>query len=161
MDPHETEKEVKHHVRILLAKIKRTQSEWSTMNDLYERVAALDLTAADIDNIACIVHEANRAYCRTIGDYSHENWGQAPAWQRDSAREGVIAQLENPDMSAEALHENWLQHKAKDGWSYGPVKDEKIHQHPCFVPYSDLPVEQRRKDHLFRAIVNALDPRRS
>lgn len=43
-----------------------------------------------------------------------------------------------------------------DGWEYGPVKDPEAKEHPCLVPFSDLPREQQAKDFLFRAVVRAL-----
>jgi len=36
------------------------------------------------------------------------------------------------------------------------VKDPEKKQHPCFVPYDELPIQQRRKDALFVSIVRAL-----
>jgi len=54
-----------------------------------------------------------------------------------------------------ASHDSWLMQKRDDGWSYGPVKDPEKKQHPCFVPYEELPVEQRLKDYLFGAVVKA------
>jgi hypothetical protein len=40
-----------------------------------------------------------------------------------------------------------------NGWTYGQVKGAHAKTHPCCVPYEELPVEQRRKDALFKAIV--------
>ena len=45
--------------------------------------------------------------------------------------------------------------KADEGWKYGPVKDADKKEHPCFLPYHNLPLEQRMKDYLFGAIVAA------
>ena len=39
---------------------------------------------------------------------------------------------------------------------YGPVKDLDAKQHPCMVPFEQLPVEQQAKDYIFRAVVHAL-----
>ena len=36
------------------------------------------------------------------------------------------------------------------------MRDVGAKQHPCLVPYDDLPESQRRKDTLFFAIVTAL-----
>jgi len=44
------------------------------------------------------------------------------------------------------------------GWKYGAVKDADKKEHPCFVPYEELPKEQQAKDHLFKATVSALSP---
>ena len=46
--------------------------------------------------------------------------------------------------------------KRADGWKYGTVKDVKNKKHPCFVSYEYLPVEQRAKDYIFRAICREL-----
>lgn len=109
----------------------------------------------DVQQIACICHETNRAYCQTIGDDSQKSWEEAEQWQRDSAIKGVQFSLENPHASASAQHESWLAEKERDGWKYGLVKDAEKKEHPCFVPYDQLPMEQRLKDHLFKAIVRA------
>lgn len=45
------------------------------------------------EQIAQIVHEANRAYCATIGDFSQAKWDEAPDWQKASAIDGVAANL--------------------------------------------------------------------
>jgi hypothetical protein len=55
-----------------------------------------------------------------------------------------------------ASHENWLKLKIAEGWKYGPVKDPDKKEHPCCVPYEDLPIEQRIKDFLFSGIVGQL-----
>jgi len=106
--------------------------------------------------IATVCHEANRAYCTWIGDASQKTWQEAEQWQRDSAVRGVEFAQANPTAPASAQHDAWLADKFKDGWKYGPVKDASIKQHPCCVPYDQLPSEQRAKDVLFKAIVNAL-----
>lgn len=110
----------------------------------------------DIDMTARICHEANRAYCAAIGDHSQPAWDDAPEWQRDSARNGVVFHFENPDDGPAGSHENWMKVKEADGWVYGPVKDPEAKTHPCMVPYSELPREQRLKDYIFVAIVHAI-----
>jgi len=110
----------------------------------------------NIDSIAQVCHEANRAYCQTIGDNSQQPWDAAPQWQRDSAKKGVEFCLANPDAPPSANHDSWLKVKLAEGWVYGPVKDPEKKEHPCMVPYVQLPVEQQRKDALFKAVVAAL-----
>jgi hypothetical protein len=109
----------------------------------------------DLVQVAMICHETNKAYCESIGDSSQKSWNLAEQWQRDSAINGVRFAIENPDASASAQHEVWMDAKFADGWVYGPVKDATKKQHPCLVPYLDLPVEQRIKDYLFKAVVSA------
>ena len=110
----------------------------------------------DIMCIAKVCHEVNRAYCKAIGDSSQPAWDDAPDWQKVSAANGVRFHKENPDAGAAASHESWLKEKAADGWKYGSVKDPEKKEHPCFVPYDQLPVEQRAKDYLFCAVVREL-----
>jgi hypothetical protein len=111
----------------------------------------------DTHNIARIAHEINRAYCHAIGDYTQPTWDTAPEWQRSSAINGVIYHTENPTATPENSHEQWLAVKVAEGWKYGPTKDPEKKEHPCFVAYDKLPLEQRVKDYLFRAVVHALN----
>jgi len=111
-----------------------------------------------IEQIARVCHEANRAYCRTIGDDSQKPWDEAEQWQRDSALKGVSFAISKPDAPASAQHDAWLADKKRDWWkcgSVGPVKDAATKEHPCFVPYDELPLEQRVKDYLFKSVVSA------
>lgn len=104
----------------------------------------------NVTDLAKVCHEANRAYCQTIGDMSQAPWEEAPQWQKDSAIAGVHFNLENPDAPASASHESWLAVKEADGWTYGPVKDPAKKEHPCYLPYDELPPEQKCKDALFK-----------
>lgn len=109
-----------------------------------------------IEQIAAVTHEANRAYCAQLGDHSQPSWASAPLWQRMSAINGVEFHLYNPLANPIDSHANWASEKYRDGWKYGPVKDPSRKEHPCLVPYEELPLEQRRKDNLFIAVVRAL-----
>lgn len=120
--------------------------------------AAVVPEGLSMEQVARVCHEVNRAYCAALGDHSQVAWEDAPAWQRESARMGVDLHRMLPDASPAASHEAWGRQKLDDGWTYGPVKDETLKQHPCLVPFAQLPVEQQAKDFLFKAIVNALTP---
>jgi len=106
--------------------------------------------------IAYVCHEANKAYCEMIGDLTQKSWDNAETWQRESAIKGVEFAIANPDAPASAQHDAWLKDKEADGWVYGDVKDPAKKQHPCMVSYDNLPVEQRLKDSLFKAVVKGL-----
>jgi hypothetical protein len=106
--------------------------------------------------IARVCHEANRAYCESIGDDTQKAWDHADQWQRDSAAVGVTFTLEHPDATPADQHEAWREAKVKDGWQYGTVKDAAAKTHPCLVDYDRLPESQRRKDSLFLAVVKSL-----
>jgi hypothetical protein len=109
-----------------------------------------------IEKIAQVAHEINRAFCQSIGDGSQSFWEDAPEWQKSSAINGVKFHLENPDASPSASHENWLKQKTEEGWKYGAVKNPETKEHPCFVPYEQLPTEQKSKDYLFKQVIHSL-----
>lgn len=109
----------------------------------------------EVERIAQICHEVNRAYCASIGDDSQVPWNEAPQWQKDSASIGVRGIIDGSITQPSQSHESWLAEKERTGWKYGPVKDANKKEHPCFVPYDQLPPEQQTKDHLFFAVVRA------
>lgn len=109
----------------------------------------------EIEAVARVCHEANRAFCRSIGDASQPEWDDAPDWQRSSCVDGVKFRLLNPGAGPETSHENWSRVKLAEGWKYGPKKDPEKKEHHCLVPYDELPLEQRLKDHIFLGVVNA------
>lgn len=99
-------------------------------------------------------YEANRAYCIAIGDSSHGPWETAPTWQTESTKLGVPGVLAG--RTPEQSHEGWLALKRAEGWKYGPVKDPVKKEHPCFLPYAELPAAQRAKDEIYIAVVKAV-----
>jgi hypothetical protein len=113
-------------------------------------------TMLKVRQVAEICHETNRAYCKALGDHSQAAWPDAPEWQRVSAINGVIFHRNNPEATPSASHESWLEEKRAAGWTYGPVKDAEKKQHPCFIPFTGLPLEQQAKDRLFKGIVDSL-----
>jgi hypothetical protein len=108
------------------------------------------------EDIAQVAHELNKAYCESIGDHSQPTWDDAPEWQRSSAINGVQFHLDNPAASPSASHDSWLKQKQEEGWKYGEVKNPEKREHPCFVPYEQLPVAQKAKDFIFRQTVHSL-----
>ena len=111
----------------------------------------------DFTQAARIAHEVNRAYCQSIEDNSQPEWAKAPDWQKSSAENRVKAHYDsNFTMTPEQSHESWLKQKVSEGWVYGEVKDAEKKTHPCIKPYNELPLEQRTKDYLFRAVVHAI-----
>lgn len=113
------------------------------------------MNAFNYENVARVCHEANREYCKTIGDDSQPSWEEAPAWQRDSAMNGVLFHFNNEDTTPADSHNSWLAEKTEQGWKYGEVKNPETKEHPCFVPYEELPKAQQVKDYIFKNIVDA------
>lgn len=42
---------------------------------------------------------------------------------------------------ARNVHEIWA-----EGWSYGSQRDDNLKQHPCLIPYENLPESERDYD---------------
>lgn len=47
---------------------------------------------------------------------------------------------------AENTHEVWAAQRTRDGWTYGPQRDDATKQHPCLVPYHALPETEKEYD---------------
>ena len=125
------------------------------MSVTHTRKGGIKMLPEIIISIARICHEANRAYCITIGDNSQPSWEDAPEWQKDSAIAGVNYHYYNENTTPAMSHESWMKQKVEEGWVYGELKDPVAKTHHCMVPYEELPFEQRMKDYLFKGIVDS------
>lgn len=47
---------------------------------------------------------------------------------------------------AENVHDTWAAGRIADGWSYGPERNDSLKQHPCLVPYNELPESEKAYD---------------
>lgn len=47
---------------------------------------------------------------------------------------------------AKNVHEVWAQTRISQGWSYGSERNDELKQHPCLIPYEELPEEEREYD---------------
>ena len=47
---------------------------------------------------------------------------------------------------AKNVHEVWAQSRMEQGWTYGPERNDQLKQHPCLVPYEQLPEEEKAYD---------------
>lgn len=98
----------------------------------------------------------NAAYCQSLGDDSQLPWDDTPETHKQSLIAGVEMHLANPNATPEQSHQSWYAQKEAEGWVYGEFKDLEKKEHPCFLPYEDLPTEQKAKDYLFRATVHLM-----
>jgi hypothetical protein len=106
--------------------------------------------------IAALCHEANRQYCRTLGDYTQRPWGLAPGWAQATMISGVRRVMDGKTTTPDESHASWMAEKLEQGWVYGPEKNADAKTHPCLVPFAELPIEQQVKDHLFLSIAKTL-----
>lgn len=47
---------------------------------------------------------------------------------------------------AENVHDVWAVGRIKEGWTYGPVRDDAKKETPCLVPYAELPDNEKNFD---------------
>ena len=56
--------------------------------------------------------------------------------------------LELQEAIAENAHDVWAAARIKEGWSFGPVRDDAEKKHPDLVPYSALPDSEKEYDRI-------------
>lgn len=44
------------------------------------------------------------------------------------------------------VHDVWAATRISQGWTYGPERNDSEKKHPCLVPYSELPEEEKVYD---------------
>ena len=106
-------------------------------------------------NIAKVCHAANKAFCEVNGDFSHLDWEDLSEDAKDTYVQAVRWQWKM-GLSPEEQHDFWVKSKLQDGWIWGKVKDVEKKIHPSLIPWSELPLDEKFKDHLFVNIVKAL-----
>jgi len=111
-----------------------------------------DMLQMNYVNIAKLCHKVNKEYCEAMGDASQVSWDEAPEWQKNSAIKGVEMHLTTEGVTPEDSHKAWMKQKIDEGWKYGTVKDPEKKEHPCILPYFELPYQQKAKDYIFKAI---------
>ncbi|MBM4289189.1 MAG: Ryanodine receptor Ryr [Deltaproteobacteria bacterium] len=47
---------------------------------------------------------------------------------------------------AENAHDNWASQRLAEGWRYGPQRHDARKEHPCLVPYGELPESEKAYD---------------
>ncbi len=47
---------------------------------------------------------------------------------------------------AENTHDVWAVTRIGQGWTHGPSRNDAAKQHPCLVPYADLPDSEKEYD---------------
>lgn len=54
--------------------------------------------------------------------------------------------IELTERLAENAHDIWATQRLSEGWRFGPVRDDVGREHPCLVPYANLPESEKAYD---------------
>ncbi|MBR4487074.1 MAG: Ryanodine receptor Ryr [Bacteroidales bacterium] len=54
--------------------------------------------------------------------------------------------LKLAEAMARNVHEVWARTRIEQGWTYGPTRNDQLKQHPCLVPYDELPECEKEYD---------------
>jgi len=54
--------------------------------------------------------------------------------------------LELIELLAKNTHEVWAQQRLAEGWQYGIARNDERKEHPCLVPYEELPENEKEYD---------------
>lgn len=50
------------------------------------------------------------------------------------------------EQMAKNVHDVWAQSRIEQGWTYGEERSDVLKQHPCLVPYDELPEVEKAYD---------------
>ena len=65
----------------------------------------------------------------------------------DTSRVSVPYDIEQvTEQLARNVHETGAQGRIEDGWTYGPVRNDALKQHPSLVEYDELSEEEKEYD---------------
>ena len=54
--------------------------------------------------------------------------------------------LQLTEKLAENAHDHWALQRLGDGWTYGAERNDPQKQHPCLIPYDQLPNSEKEYD---------------
>lgn len=54
--------------------------------------------------------------------------------------------MELAELLAKNAHDIWAQERLSQGWTYGPSRRDDRKEHPCLVPYEELPESEKVYD---------------
>ena len=50
------------------------------------------------------------------------------------------------EQMAKNVHEVWAKSRMEQGWTYGEERSDALKQHPCLIPYEELPEVEKDYD---------------
>jgi hypothetical protein len=99
--------------------------------------------------VAALASQIANAIRLVNGEDELESFDMLSAKEQTARAQNVKAVIDDPGLSQEAQHVEWVKLMVSLGWRWGEVTDQKNKIHNCLVSYEDLPFLQKLKDHLF------------
>lgn len=115
----------------------------------------MNITPKLLDKIGRVAHEAVRAWCRANDMPLQASWDALDRQTKDACLRGVRLHLTTPQAGAAASHEAWITHMMGLGWTHGE-RDFVNKKSPNLVPFSELPLHEQVKDHIFKGVVDVV-----
>lgn len=111
------------------------------------------------EKIAQIIHGATAPIGRIACGNPIPVWEDLSVGQRCRAAVAVDDLMRNPHIKEpEDFHDIWANPLYDDGWVWGPVYSLKTKQHPCLVPYDELPDAEKIKDMIWASLIEVFRP---
>jgi ryanodine receptor 2 len=54
--------------------------------------------------------------------------------------------VELTEILASHVHDTWMRIRLDEGWKLGPRRDDERREHPCLMPYAQLPEVEKECD---------------
>jgi hypothetical protein len=104
------------------------------------------------DDLPETLRQANRAQADDLGSkLAAIHCHIAPLTEWDTSPESLSP--DEVEQLAVMEHQRWLDERQRNGWTYGPTRDDVAKRHPSLVPWSKLSESEREKN---RAAVRAI-----
>lgn len=52
------------------------------------------------------------------------------------------------ELLAKNVHETWSEARMKEGWRFGPERNDAAKEHPCLIPFEELPDSEKAYDRI-------------
>jgi len=99
----------------------------------------------DWDLLAEEIKETNRQQADEIGMKLFAIGCDIIPWTEERADKFTFGQDEI-ELMAKMEHERWCKQKMDQGWTFGPLRNEKIKEHPSLIAWDDPRFSELEKD---------------
>lgn len=105
-------------------------------------------------DIAQECHYKNNELMVMNGEEPNPPWDTLDRHTKFMTFKSVLKALENPNLTAKDMHDEWMKNKISDGWTFGDVKDKEQKTHPLIIDFDLMNDIDKMKDQSFINICN-------